>query len=191
MTSNSSKKAVILHGTDAGSDKNWFPWLKAELESVGYKVWVPDLPNNHYPNAKVYNNFLHDSGWDFTDNLVIGHSSGAVSILNLLSDDRTPKIDTGILIGAWHTNSEPWTPPSQFVNLFPKEGFDFKTIKSKSNQLIYMHGDDDPYCPLEQAKWLANQTKSKLIIVPKGHHLGSRFSKLPELAKVLSNINKL
>lgn len=185
--SKASKRALILHGTDASPTKNWFPWAKQQLEGFGYKVWVPELPNNHTPNFKVYNDFLFSSYWDFTDNLVIGHSSGAVSILNLLSDKRIPKINTGVLIGAWHTCADPWTPPAQFKDLFPIDGFDFKLIKSKVDKLLFMHGSDDPYCPLEQAEWLANKTSSKIKIIQNGHHLGSKFTKLPQLIKFLTD----
>jgi predicted alpha/beta hydrolase family esterase len=99
------KRAVILHGTNASPEKNWFPWLKKYLEQRGYQVWVPLLPNNDVPNRFTYNDFLFNSDWDFTDNLVIGHSSGAVSVLNLISDNRCPKISTAVMVGVWTDNA--------------------------------------------------------------------------------------
>ena len=182
-------KAVILHGTDGKPSHNWFPWIKSELESRGFKVWIPELPNNHTPNRHVYNNFLLDSNWDFKNNLVIGHSSGAVSVLNLLEDNRCPSIDTGILVGAWAKMDGTDLDKKQFKNLFPEDGFNFSKIKEKSKKLIFLHGDDDPYCPLAQAKWLAKQTSSEIIIIPGGQHLGSTYKKLPELLDILKKEN--
>ena len=180
------KRAVILHGTDAGPDTNWFPWLKQWLESKDYQVWVPDLPGKHTPNRQVYNNFLLGSDWDFKDNLVIGHSSGAVSVLNLLMDERCPKINTGVLVGAWSDTDSTVLPNEQFKHLFP-DSFDFTKIKSKADTLLFVHGSDDPYCPLEQAKWLANQTASEIVVIPGGHHLGStRTPEFPELTEILN-----
>lgn len=97
------KRAVILHGTDAAPEQNWFPWLKQKLETEGYEVWAPLLPGNHTPNREVYNDFLlgQEQGWDFTDNIVVGHSSGAVAVLNLLMDPRCPKVKLGVMVGAW------------------------------------------------------------------------------------------
>lgn len=179
------KRAVILHGTDASPDVNWFPWLNNVLKNRGYKVWIPHLPGNHTPNRKVYNDFLLKGGWDFSDNLIIGHSSGAVSVLNLLQDERMTNVDTAILVGAWSGMTDTDLDAEQFSELFPKEGFDFKTIKSKSKNIIFLHGNDDPYCPLNQAKWLAKQLDAPIKVIPKGHHLGVRFKELPELLDVL------
>lgn len=181
------KKAVILHGTDGTPAENWFPWLKNELEARGYEVWVPLLPNNHTPNREVYNDFLLSGKWDFTDNLIIGHSSGAVSILNLLMDERCPHINTGVLAGAWSHMEETDLDREQFKDLFPLDGFDFDLIKQKTDRLLFLHGEDDPLCPLDQAKWLASQAASDIITLPKGGHLSQSFgfTELPQLIEAL------
>jgi serine hydrolase len=183
------KKAVILHGTDNNHEGNWFPWLKKELESRGYEVWVPDLPENHTPNRQLYNDFLFGKGWDFTDNLVIGHSSGAVSVLNLLADERCPEIATGVLVGSWSHTDDTDLDNDQFSNLFPAAGFDFNLIKKRARKLVFIHSNNDPYCPLEQAKWLAEQTKSEIIVIVKGQHFSTfidpSYTKFPKLVEIL------
>lgn len=182
------KKAVILHGTGGKPESNWFPWLKKELENKGYEVWVPFLPGNETPNRQVYNDFLLGEGWDFTDNLVIGHSSGSVSVLNLLEDPRCPKIYTGVIVGSWYdTKNSPLTETDRFAKLFPPEGFNFELIKQKTNNLLFFHGDNDNHCPLEQAQYLAKQLDSEIIIIPNGGHLfaASGFTEFPQLLNTL------
>lgn len=181
------KKAIILHGTDGSPEINWFPWLSKELSLRGYQVWCPLLPDNHTPNRATYNDFLFDAGWDFTNNLVVGHSSGAVSVLNLLMDPRCPKIAQAILVGAWAGGLPNGydTDTKQFDKLFPTDGFDFELIKHKVNKLDFVHGDDDPYCPLEQAVYLSTQLGASLTVINEGHHLGSKFSELPKLLELL------
>ena len=177
------KRAIILHGTDATPEESWRPWLKKKLEAEGYEVWVPALPENHTPNREVYGEFLFGQGWDFTDNLVIGHSSGAVEVLNLLMDGRCPKVTMAVMVGAWAgglPNSYEEGNP-QFINLFPKEGFDFEVIKNKAERLAFFHGDNDPYCPLEQAQYLAKNLDASLTVIPSGGHLGSALTEFPEL----------
>ncbi len=180
------KKAVILHGTDASPDSNWFMWLKAALEERGYEVWVPLLPGNHTPNRTVYNDFLFGQNWDFSDNLLIGHSSGAVSVLNLLMDERCPRTKASVLVSVWESTEDTPLNPEPFVHLFPVGGFDYQLIGEKTGQLLFVHGDDDPYCPLEQAQWMAERTHSDLVVVPEGHHLGESASgRLPILLEAL------
>jgi predicted alpha/beta hydrolase family esterase len=91
------KRAVILHGTDSNPQDIWFPWFKNQLEANGYTVFVPLLPDNHTPNRKKYEEFLKNSNWDFRDNILIGHSSGATTALNLLSADWLPKVKAVVL----------------------------------------------------------------------------------------------
>jgi len=82
------KNALILHGTDFRKEQkqklnNWFPWLKAELEKLGFEVWVPELPEAWQPNLKRYWNFL--KGFNFNEEtVIIGHSSGAAMVFGLL-----------------------------------------------------------------------------------------------------------
>lgn len=132
------KRAVILHGTDALPMSGWRPWLKDKLEAEGYEVWVPALPGNHTPNAKVYNDFLLTSGWDFTNNIVIGHSSGAVEVLNLLMDERCPKVKLAIPVSVWNEKLIDETPEDteQFKDTFPADGFDFERIKMNAEKIV-------------------------------------------------------
>ena len=181
------KRAVILHGTNSSPDKNWFPWLKNFLEQRDYQVWIPNLPNNDTPNRQTYNDYLFSSGWDFTDNLVVGHSSGAVSVLNLISDDRCPKINTAVMVGVWTDNAGTHLDPDRFKNLFPGNGFDVNLLKSKTQNMLFVHGELDPICPIEQAKALARSTASDIIIVEGGNHLGPDYPELPQLTDALQS----
>jgi predicted alpha/beta hydrolase family esterase len=185
------KNAIILHGTDGSPEHNWFPWLKDKLESKGYNVWTPLLPENHTPNRRLYNDFLLSSGWDFTDSIVIGHSSGAISVMNLLMDERCPKVKLAIMVSAWKGGVPLRYEQSnkQFVNLFPPDGFNFELIKQKAHKIEFLHSSNDPYCPLEQAKYLADRLGAGLTVVQNGEHLGSNYKQLPELWRILEEGN--
>ncbi len=175
------KRAVFLHGTDGSPEGNWFPWLKAKLEAAGYEVWAPLLPGNDAPNRETYGDFLFGSGWDFTDNIVVGHSSGAVELLNLLMDKRCPRIKLAVVVSAW-TGGIPHGYPADthiFDHLFPPKGFKFRAIRAKADKIVFLHGSDDPYCPVDQGWDLASRLKAPITIVPNGHHLGAQFSELP------------
>ena len=185
------KRALILHGTDGNPNSNWFPWLKSVLETAGYEVWAPLLPNNHTPNRQIYNDFIFDSEWDLTDSLIIGHSSGAVEILNILDDVRCPKINTGILVGVWANNTGTDLDTAQYKSVFPETGFNFERIKNNISKLYFIHGDKDPYCPVDQAIWLAKQTASEITVIPEGLHLGEEITKFPQIIDFLEKQNLL
>jgi len=186
---NNMKNALILHGTDGDPESNWFPWLKKKLETRGYKVWTPLLPGNHTPNREVYNDYLFSNGWDFTDGILVGHSSGAVSVLNMLMDERCPEVRLAIMVSAWKSGIPGRYEPdnTQFVNLFPPDGFNFETIKRKAGKIAFVHSDDDPYCPIEQARYLADKLDAPLTTIHKGWHLGSGFNELPEVWEIIES----
>jgi predicted alpha/beta hydrolase family esterase len=185
------KTALILHGTDGSPELIWIPWLKAKLEEKGYSVWAPLLPNNHYPNRETYGKFLLEEnaeGHDLTDAIIIGHSSGAVETLNLLDDERTPHLKLAVMVGAW-AGGKPngYDTNEQFEHLFPENGFQFNTMRQKADHIAFLHGDDDPWCPLEQAQFLAKSLDVPITVVPNGAHLGKNKPELPELWQIIES----
>ncbi len=181
------KNALILHGTGNNSQGNWFPWLKQELEKRGYLVWVPDLPQADKPNIKRYNRFIFaNKDWSFNeDSVLIGHSSGAVAILGLLQ--HLPEdivVNTCILVSSFKDN----LGSLDFQGLF-EEPFDFEKIKKHSKRFLFIHSDNDPYCPLEHAQFLTEKLAGKLIIKKGQGHFnlqkGPEYKQFPFLLEIL------
>ena len=184
------KKALILHGTGNNSQGNWFPWLKSELEREGWKVWVPDLPDSAKPNSKKYNDFiLANKDWQFNEeSVLIGHSSGAVVILSLLQhlpDDA--KVDTCILVSSFKDA----LGLEKLEGLF-EEPFDFEKIKQKAKKFIFIHSDNDPYCPLEHPRYLSEQLGGELLIIEGQGHFNLEaspdYKQFPKLLEIIENI---
>ena len=178
------KRAVILHGTNGNPDENWFPWLKAKFEAEGYEVWVPQLPESHTPNHELWDDRILGSR-ELTDCIVVGHSSGGVEVLNLLMNKRCPHIRLGVIVGVW-PGGDPvgeWEP-GQFDKLFTPEGFDAQTIKPKADRLAFLHGANDPYCPVAETKQLAERLGAPITIVPNAGHF-SGITDLPEVWQII------
>lgn len=182
------KNALILHGTNGSPKHNWFPWLKKELERKGYNVWVPNLPGADKPDIKRYNRFIFgNKKWVFnSDSVIIGHSSGSVAILGLLQKlPLNTIIDTCIFVGSFmdHLGRE------DLRGLFSKP-FDFKKIKKQAKHFIFLHSDNDPYCPLEHAVYLSEKLGGKLIVKKGQKHFsvstgGEKFRKLPIILELI------
>lgn len=182
------KNALILHGTGNNPHGNWFPWLKDELEKKGYLVWVPNLPNSAKPNTKNYNDFiLGNTRWSFNEkSILIGHSSGAVAMLGLLQElPEGTTVDTCIFVSAFKDN----LGSEEFNGLFEKP-FDFERIKTKAKKFIFIHSDNDPYCPLEHAKFLAKKLGGELIIKKGQGHFnlehGPEYKEFPFLLELVT-----
>lgn len=182
------KNALILHGTDGKPDHNWFPWLKGELEGKGYKVWVPELPGAERPDIDRYNEFLLSQDWEFdADTVLIGHSSGAVAVLGLL--EALPEgvsIDTAILVGAFtgHLNREELKGMDK--------SFDYEKLRTCAKRFILIHSDNDRYCPLAHAEFLADKLGGELIVKPGQDHFsigtsGERYKEFPFLLELLES----
>lgn len=190
------KRAVLLHGTDGTPNDHWFPWLKKELEENGYDVYAPTLPENHTPNRDVYEEFLKKSGWDFSDNLLIGHSSGTTTILNLLMSDWFPKVKASVLVGTFLNekllNEQEWYTPGQFDRLFVQE-FNVEKIKSECPEFIFVHGDNDHACDYKDAKEFCQKLGGNFITIKNGAHLSgsSGITKIPEIIEKLTEKNLL
>lgn len=181
------KNALILHGTASNSHGNWFSWLREELEKLGYLVWVPDLSLSDKPNIKRYNDYiLGNSRWIFNGkSTLIGHSSGAVAILGLLQHlPQEVVVNTCILVGSFKDN----LGNENLDGLF-EEPFDFEAIKTHARKFILIHSDDDTYCPLEHAQFLAEKLGGELIIKKGQGHFNleksKRYKKFPFLLKII------
>ncbi len=183
-------KFLILHGTDASPESNWFMWLKGKLIGAGHKVWLPQLPNSEKPNATVYNDFIF-ANKDFvidSDTVIIGHSSGAVEILCLLQGlPPETKIKAAVLVSAFKDDLN----RNALAGLF-ENPFDFDAIKSHCKQFIFVHSDNDPYVPIEQASFLKEKVDGELLVLEGQGHFNTEqspeYKQFPELFEVIESI---
>ena len=181
-------KFLILHGTDASPELNWFTWLKGVLVGRGHEVWLPQLPNSEKPSVNTYNNFLlSNSKFTFDkDTIIVGHSSGSVEILSLLQNlPKNTVIKSAILVSAFKDNLGCDALDGLFI-----EPLNFNIIKKHCSDFIFIHSDNDPYCPIAHAEYLSEQTNGKLIkFEGQGHfntELGPQYKQFPKLLDIIN-----
>lgn len=181
------KNVLILHGTNATSQSNWFPWLKEQLEDRDWQVWIPDLPHPEKPSIERYNNvLLSNPEWSYSsETTLIGHSSGAVAALGLLQ--QLPQgivVETCILVGVFEGD----LGRKDLKDLY-RMPFDFDLIKSKSRRFICIHSDNDPNCPFVGAKDLCDKLEGTMIWVKGGGHFNTetdeKYTEFPLVLEVL------
>jgi uncharacterized protein len=180
------KSAIILHGTGGSPDSNWFQWLKSELEAKGLQVWLAALPNPDLPSLKTNTGFLL-ANCPFsinTDTLVVGHSSGAILALVLAQSNSTP-LGGIVAVSVFHDNSLGWEKNAKLFDV----GFDWPAIKAKSGKLLFIHSDTDPYVPLDQAKYVADNCEAEIIVIPNQGHFNREqspeYKQFPKLLEIM------
>lgn len=181
-------KALILHGTLGSPDGNWFKWLQTELEKKDMSVWLPQLPHAEQPSLKEWADFVH-AHCPFEINeetLIIGHSSGAVLSLILTQQNKTP-IGAVVAVSIFHDNSLQWEPNGRLFDV----GFDWNAIQNNTKQLFFVHSDNDPYVPLDQAEFVADHCQAELVVIPGQGHFNLEQSKsyeaFPRLVEILED----
>jgi uncharacterized protein len=185
------RNALILHGTDFAKDQkqrlgNWFPWLKKELEKIGYEVWLPELPEAWHPDLDRYWNFLKD--FDFNDEtIVIGHSSGGAAVFGLLH--KLPfdkKIKLAISVAGFYKD-EGWNCEGLF-----KENFDWNKIKNQAEKITVIYSDDDPYVKPYHAEYFRNKLNTEPILIKGKKHFNleasEQFKQFPELLEIINQL---
>ncbi len=139
---------VLLHGYDGSPSANFFPWLKKELESKGYNVFVPALPNSENPKvAEQVDYVLKHAKFD-ENTILLGFSLGGVVAMKVLERLKKPIRKTVFLVSF---------TKNTFINEpFESHTFDWKfnakKIKANTDTIEILRDTTDDTVPQYQAE---------------------------------------
>lgn len=165
------KTALLLHGT-GGSDTDyfWFADTKQHLESIGYDVWWPLLPNTEKPNLVDTRNFVEQNLPAIDEEtIIIGHSSACPLILHMLQYFKV-SVKQVVLVGGFYQS----LGDDGYSDLMLPDAFDWTTIKKNAREIIMINSDNDPWgCTDVQAREPAIKLDATLIVATGQGHMGS------------------
>lgn len=179
------KNAVIVHGRDGSPNDFWYPFAKNGLLSLGYEVWVPQLPDRATPNLETQLPFLLREGRFTSDTVVIAHSAGAPLVLALL-ENVTSKMKQVILVAAKISPKPDSSGPT-----IVKEDYDWDLIRRNVSDLTIINSNNDPWgCDDIQGRILFDRLGGTLIIRNGEGHMGSKkynqpYREFPLLLKLV------
>ncbi len=176
------KKALIFHGTHGSPEGNWFPWLQEELMMQEWQVAVPKLPTPEEQSLNGWITALEEQVPGYADaNLLIGHSSGATFCLRLVEKELIAP-DQVILVSAVIDKIN-IAKYDELNSSFIEEGFNWSKIKNSGTSFTLIHGDNDPYVPLDQPEKIADQLDTPLNLMEDAGHINaeSDFTDFPEI----------
>jgi len=167
------KTAFIIHGAYGNPQENWFPWLKLELEKLGFRVFVPKFPtptNQSLKNwLKVFNKYKKFLN---RESILIGHSLGPSFILSVLEKNNFP-VKSAFFVSGFIGLLE--NPSFDKINkTIAGRNFNWKKIKTNCKNFYMFHSDNDEYLPLEKAKELSGNLNCKLNIIKGAGHFSEK-----------------
>jgi predicted alpha/beta hydrolase family esterase len=179
-------KVVIVHGAYGSATENWFPWLKGEVEKLGFQAMTPSLPTPEGQEpANWHRLFKEQCGPLTADTILVGHSLSPAFILALLEQTTVPVKGTFLVSGFLGLLG---LPDFDRVNeAFTCRDFKWDVIKKNAGELHVYNSDTDPYVPLDKGRELARHLGTELIVVNGGGHINASagFSTFPQLLEDL------
>lgn len=182
------KRAVIVHCWGGSSNYAWYPWVKSELENLGYQVIVPDMPDPDPPKLATWLPRLQEVIGQPDDELVlIGHSIGTVTIMRYLEALGSGQVGKVILVAGF-TDQLGF---SELENFFDKR-LDFGKIKPKSkNGFVAIQSDNDPFVSEQYGERLKSELDAELVIKHGAFHMSGAVDgeeACTELPEVMDNL---
>lgn len=172
------RNAIILQGAGETQKSYWLPYLKKGLEEKGYKVWLPQLPENDNPKLEKTLPFILKNGKINPETVMIGHSAGVPFTLSVLEKIKT-KIKLAVMVAGL---SEPSTNDPEITawqKAFLQESYNWEEIKAHCGEFVFINAVNDPWgCNEKQGRKMFDKLGGTLIINKEGH-MGSDSFKQP------------
>lgn len=181
---------VIVHGYGGNPGKNWFPWLRAELEKLGVSVSVPQMPNADNPLLKEWLPHLQEViGTPNEDTYLVGHSLGCPTILRYLESlGEGQKVGGVVLVSGFAEHIH----LSELDN-FTQDDWDTESIKKATNKILLINSDNDEHVPIEIAQRMRDQFGAELVVFSGAGHFNEKSGhlKVPEVLEKLKELMKI
>ena len=187
-----AKKLFIVHGWAGYPEEGWFPWLKKELETKGFEVSVPQLPDAENPRIHTWVPALARAvGTPDEQTYFVGHSMGCQTIARYL--ETLPKgvqVGGAVFVAGFFKHLE-GLEDDEDVQETDKHWLgtviNLDKIKVHLPKSVAIFSDNDPWVPLDNADDFRDRLGSEIILEhAKGHFSGSDGVK--ELPVVLQKL---
>lgn len=188
-----TKRVFIIHGWDGHPEEGWFPWLKKELESRGFEVHVPAMPNPERPQIDTWVPFLRKIvGRPDEHTYFVGHSIGCQAILRFLETlDENDKIGGAVFVGGWFLITPASTPTKEDKKIYKEwreSANNPEKVKKRINKLVTIFSDNDPYVYLDKNRRIFEEKLGAKIIIEHGKGHFSAGDDITELPSALDSV---
>ncbi|HOW60283.1 MAG TPA: alpha/beta hydrolase [Candidatus Moranbacteria bacterium] len=183
------KRVFIIHGWGGGPEGACLPWLKNELEKIGYEVVAPQMPNTDEPAVEEWINHISEIvGTPDEETYFVGHSIGCQAIMRYLQT-MDHKIGGAVFIAGWFVleNLEP--EEIEIAAPWTQNNIDFEKLRKISQNYAEIISDNDPFGGFkENKKIFSEKLGAKIIVLNNAGHIEN--AELPVALEELIRIAK-
>ncbi len=172
-----NSKVIIIHGNGGGTrEDNWQPWLEKELKRRGIEVVNETFPDNELARAEHWIPYIEKLGTD-ENTILVGHSSGAVAALRYA---ETHRIKGSFLVAPCYTDLG---DEDEKKSGWYDDPWNWAAIKKNQDYIVQLSSQDDPYIPIEEARYIHDKVQSDYVEVQNMGHFGDDrgYKELPVL----------
>ncbi|HEY4509275.1 MAG TPA: alpha/beta hydrolase [Candidatus Paceibacterota bacterium] len=186
------KRVIVVHKWSGSPRDDWRPWLKSELEKLGYEVSVPEMPEADAPVIEKWTAKLAEVvGTPDSETYFVGHSIGCQTILRYLETINTP-VGGAVFVAGWFNleNLED-EETKEIAKPWIETPIDLKKVRAVLPKSTLIISDNDPYDCFEENKKKFAEVGSKIIVLPNAGHITSEdgFLEFPEVLFALNTIS--
>lgn len=177
-------KVIFIPGNgNCTTSDNWFPSVKVELEAKGVEVVAARFPDPELARESYWIPFLMDELGVDAETILIGHSSGAIAAMRLAEKQR---ILGSVLVGAYYTDLGMETERQS--GYFDRP-WDWANMKANQQWCILFASQDDPWIPVEEARYIHRQIDCEYHEFTDQGHFGGDYYKehFPELTAAITD----
>ncbi len=177
-------KAILIPGNGGGTPKdNWFPYLQQELPKFGIAVINKQFPDAVLARENFWLPFIKSLGAD-ENTILIGHSSGAIAALRFAESN---KIFGSVLVGGYHTDL---AMASEKQSHYFERPWNWPAIKNNQKWIIQFNSADDPFIPIEEARFVHQQLNTDYHEYQDQQHFGHGGHPRTEFPELIDALKK-
>jgi len=159
-------KIIFIPGNGGGdSSDNWFKYIADNLASDQVKCIIQRFPDPELARKEYWLPFIKELGAD-ENTILIGHSSGAVAAMRYAEEN---KILGSVLVSACHTDLG---IEDERKSHYYDTPWDWEKIKSNQTFIGQYHSTDDPFIPVEEARFIHEKLDSDYFEFTDQEHFG-------------------
>ncbi len=144
-------RIIFIHGNQTMHwNFAWTPWLKSELEKLGFATVFETMPDSIIARAKYWLPFLQDYLKAGENDVLVGWSSGATASMRYAENN---KIKGSVLIAPSHTDlGDELEKQSGYFDT----PWNWEAIKNNQESIALFYSETDPYIPAAEFKFIAS-----------------------------------